>query len=101
MVPFLRSHRITNVDLPFYYFTASHDRFFEGPRDPFNQPPKNQKKKSRTPKSEQVVSVCSGRATLPVLGTLTVRPKFHKHPVSVPPPMNTPAHSADHSYAQK
>lgn len=28
--------------LPFYYFTASHDRFDEGPRPSFNEPPKVQ-----------------------------------------------------------
>ena len=75
-----------SVDLPFYYFTAAHDRFYEGPRYPFNEPPKNTCTK-RILRGEQSVSLCSGRATLPVRGTLTVRPKFHKHPVSVPPPL--------------
>ena len=27
-------------DLPFYYFTLSHDRFYEGPRYSFNMSPK-------------------------------------------------------------
>ena len=89
-----------SVDLPFYYFTAAHDRFYEGPRYPFNEPPKNTCTK-RIPRGEQSVSLCSGRATLPVRGTLTVRPKFHKHPVSVPPPLHTPAHTSDHAYNRK
>ena len=64
--------------LPFYYFTSSHDRFYEGPRPSFNKPPK-QKKSKRIPRSEQVASLISGRATLPVRGTLTVQPQFHQH----------------------
>ena len=87
-----------NVDLPFYYFTASHDRFYEGPREPFNQPAKKKHTK-RTPRGEQIVSIASGRATLPVRGTLTIRPQFHKHPISLPPPQSKPVHTAEHSYA--
>ena len=41
-----------SVDLPFYYFTAAHDRFYEGPRNPFNESPKNTHTK-RIPKGEQ------------------------------------------------
>ena len=88
-----------NPDLPFYYFTSAHDRFYEGPRPSFNEPSK--KKNKRLPRGEQVQSLTSGRATLPVRGTLTIRPKFHKHPVSIPPPSTTPVHTAEHSYSQK
>ena len=55
--------------LPFYYFTSSHDRFYEGPRPSFNKPVNNKKPK-RVPKGEQVASLTSGRATLPVRGSL-------------------------------
>ena len=72
-----------DCDLPFYYFTSAHDRFYEGARPSFDEPSKKVKKK-RLPRAEQAVSVSSGRATLPVRGTLTIRPQFHKHPVSVP-----------------
>ena len=86
-------------DLPYYYFTSAHDRFYEGPRPCFNDPSKP-KKKPRLPRREQIhtKSIASGRATLPVRGTLTIRPKFHKHPVSVPPPSNMPIHISEHSY---
>lgn len=86
-------------DLPFYYYTSSHDRFYEGTRPSFNEPAKEQKNK-RLPRGEQVhaASLSSGRATLPVKGTLMVRPKFHKHPVNIPPPSHIPAHVAEHSY---
>ena len=59
--------------LPFYYFTSSHDRFYEGPRPSFNEPTKKKKSK-RVPKGEQIASFTSGRATLPVRGSLSVRP---------------------------
>ena len=68
-----------NPDLPLYYFTSAHDRFYEGPCPSFNEP---SKKKKRLPRGEQVQSLTSGRATLPVRGTLTIRPKFHKHPLA-------------------
>ena len=82
--------------LPFYYFTSSHDRFYEGPRPAFNEPGK--KKSKRLPRGEQVASLRSGRATLPVRGSLTVRPKFHKVAVSIPPPSEIPSHVAEHAY---
>ena len=88
-----------SVDLPFYYFTSAHDRFYEGPRVSFNERPRETPKPKRLPRGEQLASFSSGRATLPVRGTLTVRPKFHKHPVSVPPPVNAAIHSTEHSYS--
>lgn len=88
-----------DVDLPFYYFTAAHDRFYEGPRPSFNVPSKQKKK--RLPRREQIqaASLISGRATFPVRGTLTTRPKFHKQPVNIPPLSHVPVHTAEHSYA--
>ena len=88
-----------NDDLPFYYFTSSHDRFYEGPRSSFNMSPKKKKTK-RLPKAEQIqaTSLISGRASFPVRGTLTTRPKFHKQPVSVPPPSTASVHIVEHSY---
>ena len=92
----LEFQKRTSPDLPFYYYTSAHDRFYEGTHPSFNEPTK--KKKKRLPRGEQVHSLSTGRATLPVRGTLTVRPKFHKHPVNIPPPSDVPVHVADHSY---
>ena len=88
--------------LPFYYFTSSHDRFYEVSRPSFDTPPERKKKLRRLPRSEQAApsSLSSGRATLPVRGTLTIRPRFHKHPVHVPPPSSTHIHTVEHSYSQ-
>ena len=88
------------VDLPFYYYTSAHDRFYEGPCPSFNEPSQTKQKQKRVPRGEQNTSLASGRATLPVWGTLTVRPMFHKKPVSIPPP-NTSINSHEHSYARK
>lgn len=85
-----------SVDLLFYYFTSAHDRFYEGPHPSFDEP--TREKNKRVPWGEQTTSLTSGRATLPVRGTLTVRPKFHKQAVSIPPP-STQIHSHEHSYA--
>lgn len=68
-------------DLSFYYYTAAHDRFYEGLCPCFSVEAKKTTSK-RLQRREQVhaASLSSGRASLPVRGTLTVRPKFHKHP---------------------
>ena len=94
---FVQNFKRINADLPYYYFTSAHDRFYEGPRPSFNDP-STKKRKSRLPRGEQVhaVSFASGRASFPVRGTLTTRPKFHKHPVSVPPPSSMPSYVAEH-----
>ena len=84
-----------NPELPFYYFTAAHDHFYEGPRPSFDKPVK--KKAKRLPRRELVHS-SSGRATLPVRGSLTVRPKFHEQPVNIPPLSTIQTHVAEHSY---
>ena len=88
--------------LPFYYFTSSHDRFYEVSRPSFDKPPKRKKDSRRLPRSEQVIpaSLSSGRATLPVRGTLTIRPRFHKGPVHVPPPSTSLIHTVEHSYSR-
>ena len=78
-----------------------HQRFYEGPRTSFNTPSKKNKTK-RLPKGEQIqaASLISGRASFPVRGTLTIRPKFHKQPVSVPPPSTASIHVVEYSYGK-
>ena len=84
-------------DLPFYYFTAAHDHFYEGPRPSFNEP--RQSKESRVPRRESTAVFTSGRATLPFRGTQLTRAKFHNLPVELPPPPSIPVHVSDHSYS--
>ena len=47
-------------ELPYYYYTSAHDRFYEGDRPSFNEA-KKKKKKTRLPQRE-IASFVSGRA---------------------------------------
>lgn len=82
--------------LPYYYYTSAHDRFYEGDRPSFNEP-KQQTREVRLPRRE-LSCFTSGRATLPVRGTLHTRATFHNLPVDLPPPPGVPSHMAEHSY---
>ena len=86
-------------NLPFYYHTSCHTRYYEGPLPDFDQPPKKKVKKQRVPRREQPAAFGPRRATMPVRGSLSVRPKFHNLPLELPPPPNTPFVSFEHSYA--
>ena len=72
-------------DLPFFYHTSSHTRFYEGPLPDFSEAPKQQKKK-RVPRREQPTAFAPRCATMPVRGSLAVRAKFHNVPIELPPP---------------
>ena len=85
-------------DLPFYYHTASHTRFYEGPLPEFNEAPVTKPKTKKVPRREQPTAFAPCRATMPVRGTLSVRPKFHNLPLELPPPPGEPIHLSDHSY---
>lgn len=67
--------------LPFYYFTSSHDRFYEGPRPDFSEHSTTKSKhnpRHQSPRRfEMAGSLVKGRATLPVLGGTSIRMNFH------------------------
>lgn len=87
-------------DLPFFYHTSSHNRYREGPQQDFSNPRKKPLRKSkRVPRREQPSAFAPRRATLPVRGSLAVRPKFHNLPLELPPPPSCPVLSFEHSYA--
>ena len=84
-------------DLMYFYHTSSHSRFHEGPLPDFNQP--SSKKIRHVPQREQLAKVIPGRATLPVRGSLSTRPKFHNLPLELPPPPSAPySFMSEHSY---
>ena len=88
-------------NLPFYYHTSSHTRFYEGPLPDFSEPPtKTLRKSGRVPRREQPAAFVPRRATMPVRGSLSVRPQFHNLPLELPPPPTGPVHVIEHSYAQ-
>ena len=89
-------------DLPFYYHTSSHTRFYEGPMPDFNEQRSTDKRKCRRfPRREQPAAFAPRRATMPVRGTLSVRAEFHNKPIELPPLPNEHVHVFDHSYAQQ
>ena len=86
-------------DLPFYYHTSSHTRFYEGPLPDFNEQRKqNRRKFRRAPRQEQPAAFSLRRATMPVRGSLGVRPQFHNKPLELPPITTDKIHVVDHSY---
>ena len=85
-------------DLPLYYHTSSHTRYHEGPLPDFDQPAKKKLIK-RVPRREQPTAFGARHATMPVRGSLSVRPKFHNLPLELPPPPTSPVVLYEHSYA--
>ncbi len=99
----LEFEKRTNPDLPFYYYTSNHDRFYEGDRPSFDMQPAREKVK-RIPVVESSVLFRSGRASIPlklISHLMYVRAKFQNLPASCPPPPNIPIdlHEVEHSYA--
>lgn len=88
-------------ELPFYYHTSSHQRFYEGDMPEFSQMPEKPKKTKRAPRRELLG--CTGRrATLPVRGSVSLRTEYHNVPVNLPPPPDasfTTILSSEHAYA--
>lgn len=95
----LEFEKRSDPSLPFYYFTSSHDRFYEGERPSFDTQPRKSKKVQRLPAVESGVVFKSGRASMPLNRSLNVRAQFHNPPMSCPPPPSVPVHLAEHSYS--
>lgn len=85
-------------DTGFYYFTSSHDRFYEGSRPHFDEEKKP--KKQRVRRREQPGSLVFGRATLPTSHSRSTRMTFHNLPLELPPVPDATSHMYEHSYAQ-
>ena len=94
-------------ELPFYYYTSRHERFFEGERPNFNifQKPKSNPRHQRVRLREHPGNLVSGRATLVQSGAKSIRRQFHNIPVELPPPptssINPNQHAGEHSYAKQ
>lgn len=85
-------------ELPFYYYTSSHERFFEGDRPDFSVSSGKQRQQHAA-RRELLTSNIGGRATLVQRGATSIRTQYHNVPVELPPPPNMPAHVSDHSYS--
>jgi len=81
--------KLVDPDLPFYYHTSTHTRYYEGPLPEFDKPSKK-KRTRRVPRREQPAAFGPRCATMPIRGSLSVRPKFHNLPLELPPPPSGP-----------
>ena len=88
-------------DLPFYYYTAKNERFYEADRPSFEvfQHPKRNPRHQRIRTREQLGHLAPGRATLVIPGAQSIRRTFHNVPVELPPPPLCATITDEHSYA--
>ena len=87
-------------DLPFYYYTSAHSRYYDDVLPSFNtKSTGKQRSIRRAPQRELLTS--SHRVTMTVRGSKSLRTTFHNLPVDLPPPPNAlNAHvRSEHSYA--
>lgn len=88
-------------DLPFYYYTSSHQRYYEGDMPDFSEKPQKPKKTRRAPRRE-LLGYTGHRVSLPVRGNVSLRAEFHNVPVDLPPPPDASIATrivSEHAYA--
>ena len=79
--------------LPFYYHTCSHDRFYEGPRQSFDQPGSTSSRnprQQRPQQSELIALTAPSRVSMAQSVAQSARTKFYNPPSELPPPPNAP-----------
>ena len=89
-------------DLPFYYHTSSHNRFYEDKLPAFDEVPASGKRKEKRALRRELLGHLERRVSLPVRGSLSVRATFHNLPVELPPVPGddiTTLVAAEHSYS--
>lgn len=87
-------------DLPFYYYTTAHDRFYEDVMPNFNTKSSKPKKQRRLPRRELVGQDVGRRTTFAVRGERSLRATFHNVPIELPPLFPQDQVSTEHSYAR-
>ena len=87
-------------ELPFYYHTSTHHRFYEGELPDFSKLASKSDQKIHISRRELLTHKIGGRATLAQHGATSIRTQYHNVPVELPPPpvSTVPAHLAEHSY---
>ena len=83
--------------LPYYYHTSTHQRFFEGDRPDFSQPT-GRVHEHHSSRRELLTSNIGGRASLAQHGATSIRTQYHNVPVELPPPPSMSTHIDEHSY---
>lgn len=93
-----------DVDLPFFYYTSTHDRFYEGERPSFDKyikPTTSNPRHQRVRTREQPGNLAIGRATLIKTGAKSIRREYHNLPLDLPPAPGASLEqviSIEHSY---
>ena len=89
-------------ELPYYYHTSSHDRFYEGARPSFDQPKKSKQnpRHQRISRKDHLGFLAPGQTSMPTTRAISTQMKFHNVLVELPPPPNTTRCVAllDHTY---
>ena len=85
-------------DLPFYYYTSTHTRYYEEEMPDFNQPAEKQRQLQRPPRRELFGSNVGRRITFAVRGAGSIRSSFHNVPVELPPLPGRGNILTEHSY---
>ena len=89
-------------DIGFYYFSSSHDRFYEGERPHFDEMPVKKVTKKGVRTREQPAKLMFGRVTLPTPGACSTGMEFHNIPLELPPlPGSEQQHLFEHSYSTR
>lgn len=73
-----------NPDLPFYYYTSSHTRYYEGVMTDFSVKASKPRNTRRAPQRELLAA--DGRVKMAIRGASSIRATFHNVPVDLPPP---------------
>lgn len=78
-----------DIDLPFYYYTSTNERYHEGERPDFNKfvKPTRNSRHQRVRTREQPGNLAVGGATIIQAGSKSIRRQFHNLPVTYPPPL--------------
>lgn len=85
-------------DLPFYYHTSTHSRFYERDMPDFSLPAHNPRKTRRPPRRELLGNV--ERVNFAVRGAPSIRTEFHNVPIDLPPlPRTANQFLSEHAYA--
>ena len=71
-------------DLPFYYHTSTHTRFYEGVIPTFDTTPSKRPQKKHIRRYELLGT--NNRVTMAVRGASSLKTQFHNVPLELPPP---------------
>ena len=77
----------SDLDLPFYYHTSAHNRFYEGMMPSFDIKSTRKSREKWIPRYE--VLGANEKVSIAVHGNSSLRAKFHNVPVEFPPPPGT------------